>query len=358
MISSIFPPLLVLAIFQATCTRALKLTPRDTANATDPNANQDSSPSPGLPLSLSAIIGIIIGVIFIFALATCLFIIYFARQKSSPFHDQRYHCREELDSPKPWVEPWGYVTNQPRHSPSFHGAATDGASETNGEYYNRVEKAARFSHIQLTHDPRSAIHGHDNAMPAHHAYDPNTVSKLAGKAGSARSLSPPRPINKLRPSTPDSFIIQAYKSAVEDASRQSEIQPVPTPGQTALPSALPSASPSASAPTSSPTLTRSSTRWSSRLSSLSLPKIHIPKRNTPPSLTLQPIALARNAGDRQLHVHISPPLMSNARLLDRPLGAGIVVYDRNRPPTPNIDDKYTAYTEVPLPSGKSVLYGM
>ncbi|KAL7949018.1 hypothetical protein V8C42DRAFT_312986 [Trichoderma barbatum] len=340
MISSIRFPLLVLAISQATCTQALETAPRDTTS-------EDSSSSPTLPLS--AIIGIIVGVISIFALATCLFIIYFARQRPSPYLEQRYYYREEFVSPKNLVEPWGYVNQHP-HGPEFQGAVitNDGLSETNGQYYNRMEEAALHGHIQLTHDPRSVIQGPDNAMPAHHAYDPNTISKKDSRAGSTRSLSPPRPTHKLRPSTPDSFIIQAYKSVVEDASRQSAIQSPPTSAQPSLPSP--------SEPTSSPTLVRSSSRWSSRLSSLSLPKIHIPKKNTPPSLILQPMAQARTSADRQLH--ITPPLLNEPRFIDRPLGAGIVVFDRNRPPTPRASEKYAAYEEVPLPSGKSVLYGI
>ncbi|KAL6822216.1 hypothetical protein V8C40DRAFT_248887 [Trichoderma camerunense] len=335
MISSIHLPLAVLVISQATYVQALEITPRD-------------SSSQSLPLS--ATIGIIVGVISIFALATVLFIIYFARQRPSPYIEQRYYYREEYVSPKNLVEPWGYVVNQPHHCTDFQGAANmnDGASETNAQYYNRMEEAARYGHIQLTHDPRAVIHGPDNAMPAHHAYDPNTVSKKDSRAGSTRSLSPPRPTHKLRPSTPDSFIIQAYKSVVEDASRQSALQSPPTSGQPALPS------PSSQA-TSSPSM-RSSSRWSSRLSSLSLPKIHMPKRNAPPSLVLQPMAMARTSGDRQLH--ITPPLLNDPSFIDRPLGAGIVVVDRNRPPTPRSSEKYAAYTEVPLASGKSVLYGM
>ncbi|RFU72458.1 hypothetical protein TARUN_9799 [Trichoderma arundinaceum] len=345
MISSIHLPLFFLAVSQAS--QGLPITPRDTANVTESETNQDASSS-NQSLPLSAIIGLLVGVISIFALATCLFIIYFARQKSSPFFEQRYCYREELDSPKTLVESCGYMTNQLHYSTSFHGSAKEGAGETNGEYYSRMGRASRFSHIHLTHDPRSAVHGPDNAMPAHHAYDPNTVSKRDSKPGSDRPLSPPRPTHKLRPSTPDSFIIQAYKSVVEDASRQSQLQSAPTPGQTAFPSP--------SEPTSSPTLVRSSSRWSSRLSSLSLPKIHIPKRNAPPSLTLHPISLAKNAGDRELR--ISPPLMDEPRFPDRPLGAGIVVHDRNRPLTPQNTNKYAVYEEVPLPSGKSVLYGM
>ncbi|PKK48052.1 hypothetical protein CI102_7672 [Trichoderma harzianum] len=336
MTSSIHLPLMVLAVSQATCVQALTVFPRD------------SFSSQSLPLS--ATIGIIVGVISIFALATVLFIIYFARQRPSPYIEQRYYYREEYVSPKALVEPWGYVVNQPHHGTDLEATANmnDGASETNGQYYNRMEEAARYGHIQLTHDPRAVIHGPDNAMPAHHAYDPNTVSKKDSRASSTRSLSPPRPTHRLRPSTPDSFIIQAYKSVVEDASRQSALQSPPTSGQPALPS------PSSQA-TSSPTL-RSSSRWSSRLSSLSLPKIHMPKRNAPPSLVLQPMAMARTSGDRQLH--ITPPLLNDPRFIDRPLGAGIVVVDRNRPPTPRSSEKYAAYTEVPLASGKSVLYGI
>ncbi|KAL7936749.1 hypothetical protein V8C35DRAFT_296343 [Trichoderma chlorosporum] len=339
MISSIHLPLLALVISQAACIQAIKVTPRDTAG-------QDSSSSQSLPLS--AIIGIIVGVISIFALATVLFIIHFARQRPSPYIEHRYYYNEDYVSPKRLVEPWGYV-NKPHYGPEFQGTVNtnDRASEINGQYNNSMEETARYSHIHLTHDPRAVIHGPDNAMPAHQAYNPNTVSRKENKAGSTRSLSPPRPTHKLRPSTPDSFIIQAYKSVVEDASRQSAIQSPPASYQPALPSP--------SEPASSPTL-RSSSRWSSRLSSLPLPKIHIPKKKTPPSLVLQPMAMARTYADRQLH--ITPPLLNEPSFVDRPLGAGIVVVDRNRMSTPRASEWYNAYTEVPLASGKSTLYGM
>ncbi|ETS00021.1 hypothetical protein M419DRAFT_124259 [Trichoderma reesei RUT C-30] len=57
-------------------------------------------------------------------------------------------------------------------------------------------------------------------------------------------------------------------------------------------------------------------------------------------------------------MHITPPLLNDPRFIDRPLGAGVVVIERNRPPSPDDGEKYAAYTEVPLASGKSVLYGM
>lgn len=342
MISSIHLLLLVLASSQTA--QAFEASPRD-------GTNNDTDSASAKGLSLAAIISIIVGIIFIFALATCLFVVYFARQRNSPppLYEQRYYYRQDIESPKTMVEPWGYVVaHQPRY-PEFHGVARTGSLETNGEFYNHMENAARSGHIQLTHDPRSVIHGHDNAMPAHHAYDPNAVSKQARNAISSHSLPPPQPIHKRRPGTPDSFIIRAYKSAVEDASRLPEPQPLPTPGQSVLSSP--------SEPSSSPTLVASSSRWSSRLSSLSLPRLYIPKKAPPPSLVLQPLASRpRDAADHQLH--ITPPLLSDPRFIDRPLGAGVVVLERNRPPTPRNSEKYAAYTEVPLASGKSILYGM
>ncbi|UKZ70228.1 uncharacterized protein TrAtP1_011220 [Trichoderma atroviride] len=244
MISSIHVLLLALASSQTA--QAFKVVPRDGANDTD------SASSKGL--STAEIIGIIVGIIFIFALATCLFVVYFARQRNPPppFYEQRYYYRQDIEaSPKTMVEPWVYVAHQ-SHYPEFQGVARDGSIGTNGEFYNHMENAARSGHIQLTHDPRSAIHGHDNAMPAHHAYDPNAVSKQARDAISSHSLPPPQPIHKRRPGTPDSFIIRAYKSVVEDASRPSEPQALPTPG--------PSTSSSPSEPSSSPTLVGSSFR--------------------------------------------------------------------------------------------------
>jgi hypothetical protein len=50
--------------------------------------------------------------------------------------------------------------------------------------------------------------------------------------------------------------------------------------------------------------------------------------------------------------------LSDPRFVDRPLGAGVVVLERNRPHTPNDSEKYAAYKDVPLASGKSILYGM
>ncbi|KAH6611149.1 hypothetical protein Trco_001169 [Trichoderma cornu-damae] len=150
MISSAHLPLFVLAISQAA--QAFKTTPRGTANATTDADNSRGSSSSSRSLPLSAIIGIVIGVMLIFALATCLFAVYFARQKTSPFSEQRYSYREEFDSPKTMVEPWGYVA-----SPGLRGATTrDGAGEASGEYCSRTGEAARFGHIQLSHDPRAA----------------------------------------------------------------------------------------------------------------------------------------------------------------------------------------------------------
>lgn len=336
--------LLLLALASSQTAQAFKASPRDGTNDTD------SASSKGL--SLAAIIGIIVGIISIFALATCLFVIYFARQRTPPppFYEQRYYYRQDVESPKTIIEPWEYVAHQPRY-PEFNAVARNGSVETNAEFYNRMENAARSGHIQLTHDPRSVIHGHDNAMPAHQAYDPNTVSKQARNAVSSHSLPPPQPTHNRRPGTPDSFIIRAYKSAVEDASRMPKPQPLSTPRQSVLSSLA-----SPSEPNSSPTLV-SSSRWSSRLSSLSLPKLYIPKKAPPPSLVLQPLATRpRDTADHQLH--ITPPLLSDPRFIDRPLGAGVVVLERNRPSTPNNSEKYAAYTEVPLASGKSILYGM
>lgn len=334
MISSIH--LFLLALASSQTTQAFNASPRDDTS------DNDSASSKGL--STTAIIGLIVGIVFIFALATCLFVVYFSRQRNSPppHYEQRYYYRQDTEaSPKTMVEPWVYVAHQ-SHYPEFPG---DGSIGTNGEFYNHMENAARSGHIQLTHDPRSVIHGHDNAMPAHHAYDPNAVSKQARDAVSSHSLPTPQPIHKRRPGTPDSFIIRAYKSAVEDASQP---QSLPTPGQSVLLSP--------SEPSSSPTLVGSSSRWS-RLSSLSLPKLYIPKKAPPPSLVLQPLATRPgDAADHQLH--ITPPLLSDPRFIDRPLGAGVVVLERNRPPTPQTSEKYAAYNDVPLGSGKSILYGM
>ncbi|KAL6854202.1 hypothetical protein J3F83DRAFT_755100 [Trichoderma novae-zelandiae] len=339
MMSSIRLSLLLLLLASTKATQAMAITPRD-------------SPSSSQSLPLSLVIGISVAVICIFALATALFVIYFARQAPSPYLRQRRYYREEfVVSPKDLVEPWSYVVNAGQSPHSARDGHGDGTGVTDAQYCNRMGKPARFSIIQLTHDPRSAIHGPDNAMPAHHAYDPNTVSKTQNPRddGAPGPLSPPQPAHRLRPSTPDSFIIQSYKSVVEDAARQSSIR------QSLSPSALPSPSDQSS---SSPIGAKASSRWSSRLSSLSLPKIHVPRRNAPPrlNLTLQSLAMAKTAADGELH--ITPPLLNDPRFIDRPLGAGVVVVERNRPPSPDADQKYDAYTEVPLPSGKSILYGM
>ncbi|PTB67953.1 hypothetical protein BBK36DRAFT_1114527 [Trichoderma citrinoviride] len=373
MISSIHLSLLIL-LADTKATQALTITPRD------------SSSSQTLPLSV--IIGISIAVIAIFALATTLFVIYFARQApSSPFlHQQRRYYRHEfVVSPKDLVEPWSYVVNNnsANRSPLHGGGVVVGGGggvvvgggggvvvEVDGKGATTTAAAkppARFSIIQLTHDPRSAVHGPDNAMPAHHAYDPNTVSRspnhLQGGSSSSTSagpLSPPQPAHRLRPSTPDSFIIQSYKSVVEDAARQSSSnnrQSLPSPAAAAT---LPSPpEPSPSLPTGG-TTRRASSLWSSRLSSLSLPKIQLPRRNRPPRLNLlalQPLAMGKGtAADGEMH--ITPPLLNDPRFVDRPLGAGVVVIERNPLPSPDDAEKYAAYTEVPLPSGKSELYGM
>ncbi|KAL7925415.1 hypothetical protein ACQKWADRAFT_283951 [Trichoderma austrokoningii] len=341
MISSIHFFLLVLASSQTA--RAVTVFPRDGAN--------DNGSSSSKSLSTGAIIGIIVGIVVIFALATCLFAFYFSRQRnlSPPSYEQRYYYRQDIDSAKIMDEPWRYVVQQQQpHDADFNGLATNG---TNADFYNHMENAARSGHIQLTHDPRSAIHGPDNAMPAHCAYDPNAMSRQARDPISSHSLPTPQPAHNPRPGTPDSFIVRAYKSVAEDASQMmpEPQQPLPTPGLSVF--TIPSE------PGSSPTLSGSSSRWSSKFGSFSLPRLYIPKKAPPPSLVLQPLNLRpKDAADQELH--ITPPLLTDPRLIDRPLGAGVVVLERNRPPTPKSSQKYEAYTEVPLASGKSILYGM
>lgn len=344
MISSMQFLLLALASSQAAA-QAFTVYPRDGANDNDEPASSSKS------LPTGAIIGIIVAIVFVFALATCLFAVYFSRQRNQPrsMYEQRYYHRPDVDSAKIMDEPWRYVVHQP-HSSDLNGVATThGSIGTNADFYNHMENAARSGHIQLTHDPRSAIHGPDNAMPAHCAHDPNAVSRQARDASSSGSLPTPRPAHKSRPNTPDSFIIRAYKSVTEDASQMPEPQPLPTPGRSVF--SIPSE------PSPSPALSGASSRWSSKLGSLSLPRLYIPKKAPPPSLVLQPLNLQpREAADNELH--ITPPLLTDPRFVDRPLGAGVVVLERNRPPTLVDSQKYDAYTEVPLASGKSILYGM
>lgn len=312
----------------------------DAVNLTDPVASTDKHHSH--PLPLSAIIGIVVGVVLLFVLAIGLFLVHCSRERAYSHYDNAYYYGDEPETPKTLVDPWGYVITKPRRIPGFHDRRRhekDQSDDKNNEYHDRLEEASRTGRLQYTHDPRCANQGPDNMMPAHQAYKPHVVPKRDSKQTAS-------PVSKHRPSTPDSFVAGAYISAVQDASQHSKLQPSSTqPPAELQPVAITS-------PTQS--------SWGSKIPSMilpSLPKIRIPKRYTPPKLALQPATPADDPGERQLR--ISPPLLNpDPRFDDRPLGAGIVVLDRNRPPTPKNSNKYEAYTEVPLRSGKSALYGM
>ncbi|KAK5993337.1 hypothetical protein PT974_06766 [Cladobotryum mycophilum] len=317
-------------------------------NITDPNASPDSSHGhPHHHLSLAAIIGIVVAIVLIFALAICLFVIHCTRQNAASNPENAYYYGEDPDSPKTLVDPWGYVMSQPKRFIGFHDKKGSGgggapvlegrADETNAEYYNRVEK-----------EEAAAAAPQPGRIQTQHAHIPN---RRQGEI--PRMPSPIAPVRKQRPQTPDSFIEQAYLNTVEDASRLTRLDPThhhTRPRQQ-----------STSSPTSVSPTTTIRTSWSSRIPSV-IPKIRMSKKYTPPMLQLQPTSPGEAPGERQLR--ISPPIMQyDARFDERsPPGTETAQFEKDKVSprrgsrASKGSKKHDSYIEVPIRNSENDLY--
>ncbi|KAK3195908.1 hypothetical protein K4F52_000775 [Lecanicillium sp. MT-2017a] len=318
-------------------------------NIVDPSEAKPDKPSGSL--STPAIAGIAVGVVIVLMIAIGLLVLHCQREKS--FHDNweyEYYDTYAPRRPEP-PRPRQASMSQPNNKIFFirnNPVEKRQPYISTGEYYDNLEQETqrgRSGYPLRDLDPKFSPPLSKPALPTHPAYDPRTVSRNAGSETTARDLSAPPSIHKrIRSNTPDSFAVQAYLNAAEESARMAA-----------------NSSSKASSPAVVSTKAAESPRSKrgSKFSSLSLPKIRVPKKRSSPQFVLQP-----PSSDDQGHQgdkNISRPVLASEepRFRDGPLGgrAAPVIAHYPRPPTPE-EGKYDEYKEVPLRSGKSALYGI
>ncbi|RCI08648.1 hypothetical protein L249_4796 [Ophiocordyceps polyrhachis-furcata BCC 54312] len=138
------------------------------------------------PLPPGTIVGIVIGVVLIFALAALLFIIYYRREASM----------DELDDSSVAT-----TTGECRERGVMRGDSQLFGSS--GDYYDLVN---RHVVVQAPLNP-------DNAMPTHPAYIPTSSWPVI--------RPPPEPPSSVpvRSNRPDSYAVQAYLAAAQESAR-------------------------------------------------------------------------------------------------------------------------------------------
>lgn len=281
----------------------------------------------------------------LFFLAFALFAIHFKRQKEMDRICHEYYYGDVCGDPKHTstsVATRGYPTHLSYHSSSGENdvGAPTGQSDDNTKPHSPTSNYALKPIF-----PQDLLM---TAHPTHRHYNARAVSTIGsqGRIESRLTPSPPAPAYvQARSNTPDSFAIRAYVMAAEDsASLTHQPRYVNSDAFETLPSQ------------SCITPSQPRSRHMSDVSS-SLPRLRGHKKPPPPKLELHPTN-SQNHPMKMYEMQISDPVMSTeARFLDRPIG-GPVIIATHRVPTPVETRKYEEYTEVPLRSGKSTLYGI
>lgn len=287
-------------------------------------------------LTTGAIVGIAVGCGLLFLGGVALFWVYWRRQKKFQRDEKAGYHGSNSGTPDPLFPP-----NYPKMSASLRSYSAMGShgrqgSLTAGDYYDKLEEEMGAGRTNYAYDPRALSRGPSSALPTHQAYLPQqNVSRNPSPP------MPPAPVHRhTRSYTPESFALQTYSHGGNQLPQQQQalnthenphppvrnIPPPPPPQNAKIPSlVMPSA-----------------------------PKLRLPKKYTPPIVTIQePTPVDTVPREMQ----ISQPVMgSTSRFNDRPLAGGIV-YATEAPETHRYARQQT-YGEIPMQSGKSDLYGM
>ncbi|KAI0966631.1 hypothetical protein F4678DRAFT_448420 [Xylaria arbuscula] len=264
--------------------------------------------------STGAIVGISIGAGLLLLGGLALFWIYRRRQKRmfpgtiGSYNDPRTGTR----SVTPLVG--GRFSESEKRAPSQlsdYDTRVQTSYVNNAEYYKMLERGIRTNQPHYATNPNLRSYPQP-VLPAHPAYVPRTQSRQA-----SREPSPPRAIKSNKP---DSYALQTYLSAAEDAGGVSLLPP-PPPGlppvavlgdssQRSLSNQYPSHTRNSSVDSRGPSpdrrpLLNAPVPSSSRTSNLppppppsrgskvpfiafpSVPRIRVPKKYTPPTIAIQ-----------------------------------------------------------------------
>lgn len=328
-------------------------------NVTEPAVDITSQPSGAgsTTLTTGAIVGIAVGVGLFLLGGVALFFMYWRKQKRLDRNEKSDAFRRGsgggslAGTPDP-ILPYGgneMTANMRSYTPQggAGGYHSKGPSMTSGEYYDKLEEDIPGSRLNYNFDPRSKSRGPNSALPAHAAYIPRAVSRLKSNdsiGSSQRTASPPR--GHARSHTTGSTALQIrLNSTGSSESNNINTNPLPTtqhppPSRraasvdhgSAMPPPPPGPPPKAHSKTPSIALP-------------SLRKMRRPKQYAPPNVDAE-------ASEMQ----ISQPVMNfEPRFQDRPLQGGPVFSTEGQSVESRVDGP--EYSEIPMRSGKSTLYG-
>ncbi|KAI8178090.1 hypothetical protein K4K54_003654, partial [Colletotrichum sp. SAR 10_86] len=336
-----------------------------TAPATNTTLPGDGGAS-ATTMTTGTIVGIAVGGGLVFIGAICLFVIHCRRQRKQ--RAQQEPSFHDSHPPRSRSGSVATMTNGPYVPIGDHKKSSSINSynyelqekqtfSNNADYYDKMESDIQAGR-EMAHynfDPRSNNHALDNALPTHPAYIPRAMSRQSTRQTETH------PPSSRRTNTPDSYALQTYLNAVNEEGLTA-IRPPPAAAVSRTPSPAHSHDSRRSAQTTRlnppppPPGPPPARKASSRIPSLvlpSVPRIRVPKKYSPPQITVQDATPVADKGETS-DMQISQPLTTHEdRFQDRPLAGRTVISHV----APEREDPETYEGDMPIRSGKSTLYG-
>ncbi|KAJ0355581.1 hypothetical protein KNSL1_000708 [Colletotrichum chrysophilum] len=336
-----------------------------TAPATNTTLPGDGGAS-ATTMTTGTIVGIAVGGGLVFIGAICLFVIHCRRQRKQraqqepSFHDShppRSHSGSVATMTNgPYVPIGDHKKSSSINSYNYELQEKQTFSN-NADYYDKMESDIQAGR-EMAHynfDPRSNNHALDSALPTHPAYIPRAMSRQSTRQTETH------PPSSRRTNTPDSYALQTYLNAVNEEGLTA-IRPPPAAAVSRTPSPAHSHDSRRSAQTTRlnppppPPGPPPARKASSRIPSLvlpSVPRIRVPKKYSPPQITVQDATPVAERGETS-NMQISQPLTTHEdRFQDRPLAGRTVISHV----APAREDPQEYEGDMPIRSGKSTLYG-
>ncbi|KAI1747356.1 hypothetical protein F4782DRAFT_521364 [Xylaria castorea] len=200
----------------------------ESVNITSPPAQISTGNNGGSGFGITstgAIVGISIGGALLLLGGLALFWIHHRRQKrmfgriSSPDNDSRTGNR----STTPFAGGFSSAEKGTTSQMSDYELHAQMNYTSNAEYYKALERGIHMNRADYAADPNMSRSGPQN-IPTHPAYLPRTHSRQ----GSSQEATP-QPQRPIKTNKPDSYAIQAYLNAAEDAGAF-DLLPPPPPG--------------------------------------------------------------------------------------------------------------------------------
>ncbi|KAK8112711.1 hypothetical protein PG984_013237 [Apiospora sp. TS-2023a] len=344
------------------------------------------------PMTTGAIVGIAVGAALLFLGGAGLFFAYYRKQQRDYYHGGEDLASQYTDpragsrSISPPIK-GGFSSSmsggdgdyfQPMRAASDYELKSQQIYTNNADYYDRIEKEMQVRRPNYVFDPHKPGSGPTGALPAHHAYIPQAMSRTSERGPS------PQPQHATRSNKPDSYALQAYMNAADDSLRLPGPPPGPPPAVHSRDSSMHSRQSSFGRPSPRNSISQPQPAISPanippppprqpKVPSLvlpSVPRIRIPKKYVPPKIQIQsatPVLEQGEAVPIDVQMQISGPVMDqhdNARFVENPYRQQQQAAAAERAAAERIVEHHVpdrrrrpAYEEITIHTGKSTLYG-